>query len=446
MRGSFCARSRQKTNQRGACPRSVHSSFSLYARASKSEVSEVKPNPIKLMDAVPFSNDRYIPSGQARLNLGILAQESQETVISAYLAGLLRRETSIGSPAAPHPRQLQSAGDTGAPCQEPGAWCADRPPQPSSRVCPPRPAVRPRTSPSPFPFHALSPPATRSAPVLAASASTPATAAAGDAAAAPAVRPGASNPRRPSMWSGRGLLQRRRRWGRRRLLLDSTPPPGVGNYTRDPSGDAPMAPPATAQSGNAIAAAMTARIELTGRAATAPGCSSTHPPPHGWHARDADGCWGWHGHAGLASSTGAGADADGFPFPSCGRRLYRRRRQQLAESSRRPDADGRGEAAAAAAEEEEEVEMGAGATLLVCRGWEKFASREAGGAAPPTAGNSPAASSATSPEDAWPRGFKGCGEGFLGPRCRRGEPESPRRNMFLTTRHRRGNAALAPPA
>lgn len=149
------------------------------------------------------------------------------------------------------------------------------------------------------------------------------------------------------------------------------------------------------------------------------------------------GRWDWHkdcylASAGAGAGPGPGSDAAGLARRQ--RYLRWRHRQQFTESSRRP-ADSRG------AEEEDQ------AKLLVCRGWEKFASGDAGGASAGVS-TAPAAlvgASSPSPQESWPW-FKGCGDSSLGLRCR-GEPESqPPRNMFLTTTHRRGNGALAPPA
>jgi len=270
----------------------------------------------------------------------------------------------------------------------------------------PRPGARPRTSPSSFP---PSPPATRSVPALVAPATPPAAAA-------------ASSPQRPSKRSGRCLLQS---GGRLRQQCLSASRPCGGGYARG-SLAPPSAPPATAQPSGGAIAVMMAQMELSGRAGTAPPvCSTVHLPSHGARTRDL-GRWDSHEVACFASA-GAYADASGFVCRQHHRR--RRHRQQLVECSRRP-ADSGG------AEEDDH------AKLLVCRGWDKFVSGDAGGASAGISG----VAAASSPSPGESPLFGGRRDYSLGLRCR-AEPESPPpRNMFLTTRHRRGNGALAPPA
>lgn len=334
--------------------------------------------------------------GQGRLNLGALAKESEEPVISAYLAGLLR-DPNKSSPAAYQSRQQRPS------------------PRPQGLFPPFHPAVAP--SP-PLSYRQPLPPGTPSPPSLL-------TATANTSSPATACSAGASTPGRFDLRRDRGAFSsgerqrgRRRRRHPRCVALSG---PCEGNHGRTTAAGHP-APPATAPSGT-LTASMVAKKGPNGRRANSAPEHPTAPSPqhHGWHGKGTGGSphedWDWCEYDYVAA-VGAGA-----PDSSC------RRQQQRVEPS--------GGHVGCQGEDPE--------SFLLCRGWgawpEKATFR-------PTEGDRldsrPAAPSPLTPEGVSP-GFGGeCGGGF-GPGHRNQQEELIPRNMFLTRTQRHGHRLLAPP-
>ena len=365
------------------------------------------------------------PGQEARLNLGALATDSQEPVISAYLAGLLRSPSKTLPAADYHGRHRPNLsagpprGSSSAPRSKHGA-----PPRRPSRIFRKlHPAGLP---PTPLWSWQPLPPRVRSPPGLATTASL-AGAATISCAGAGSI-PRVISLRRDECASSTKEQQRRRRrrgWtrhGRCKALS--------GGAAGDNHGGTTVAghpePPATAPSGTMTAAA-TADMRRSGRARSAPERPTTPPSRHHHDRGRGTGRWyqrpDWYEDRKLAPGGG-----DGCSVAAC-----RRGQQEPPQKHVEPPGYGGDCCRRDYAE-----------SFLLCRGWGKMPKKPTprltgGGSVDVLAAPSP------SPPDGASHGLGGgCRTGLEADGRSQQELIPP--NMFLTRTHRRGHRMLAPPA
>lgn len=357
----------------------------------------------------------------------MLAQESQDTVISAYLAGLL--EDSKGVPAASyrskHHHRAPQGSDT--PCRGSRAT-ANLSPNRSSRLLPFDQVVGSRILPSPL---RPSPPGTPPGYPNLSAMNTAATATTG-------------SPKKPSSVPGsrrsfsRGEQQRDPSRQQLRRVVYSRAYLGGCQGTTSSAGRPKR--PTTAPSGATTGGAVMMAMARTRRGATAPGCSTAtprrgyggggtdHSPPH-----ERRHCFN---HDPIATTAAGATDVPGTAACYRQQHLRLQQQQQLVVPPRHHAAD---------FSKQNDREP-----FLVCRSWRKVQKDSSNSIAAPSrqaeaelARSPTAAASSPSPEDISP-GFGEC-RSSLGSSCGAREPETLPRNMFLTRTHRCGDG-LAPPA
>lgn len=350
--------------------------------------------------------------------------ESQEPVISAYLAGLLRdaQNTSPATNRSGHhtPQAAVAPGGSGS-----GARSTRPPPSPCRLLRQLRPAVAP-TTPRSSCRHPL-PPGAPSPPGGLAAADTARSADACCVAGAIVTRGGSLRGARCAL-SGDGEQQGGQERCPHCCCVAALHRPCGRNHGRTTAAAHPAPPPATAPSGTQVVAAMTAEMGWDGRARTAPEHPTAPPPP-----RRLQGCgrdtglsplerWDWCEDEDIAK---VGAGARDAPC----RRQQQQRRRRMEPSGCDVSRQG------------EDFE-----TFFLCRGWgkkwrKKSTPRQKEGDSVDTL----AAQSPPPPEDVSMRLGRESGERFGPGRCC-SQQESIPQNMFLTRTHRRGRWSLAPPA